>query len=110
MLSSAIVFDLGTGPAVARATASSLVADDGRRIASIVRAGVAIQAVLGLGAALLIAVGAPLLLDVLRVPAGLQADAHLAMLALAIAMPLVLMTQSLQGVLEGLERFNLIAA
>src|SRR5688572_25186305 len=55
LLSSAIVFDLGTGPAVARATASSLVADDGRRIASIVRAGVAIQAVLGLGAALLIA-------------------------------------------------------
>lgn len=109
MLSYAIVFDLGTGPAVARATAASIVSDDGRRIAAIVRAGMTIQIVIGVCAGLLVAVLAPTLLSLLKVPVVYRDDAQLALYALAVCLPVVLITQSMQAVLEGLERFDLIA-
>ncbi len=109
LLSYAIVFDLGTGPAVARATAASLVHDNGRRIAAIVNAGMIIQIVLGLVAALAIALLMPVLPDLLKVPGEFRTDAINALYALALTMPLVLLAQSQQAVLEGLERFDLIA-
>lgn len=109
LLSYAIVFDLGTGPAVARATAGSLVSDEGRRIRTILRAGITIQIMLGVAAALLIATLAPTILTLLKVPAVYRQDAHLALFALAAAVPLVMIAQSQQAVLEGLERFDIIA-
>jgi O-antigen/teichoic acid export membrane protein len=109
MLSYAVVFDLGTGPAVARAAASSLARDEGRRIAAILKAGITIQLALGLGAALLLVAVAPFLIELLKVPVPFRADAKLAVFAVALALPIVLITQSQQGVLEGLERFDLIA-
>ena len=109
MLSYAIVFDLGTGPAVARAAASSLVKDGGRRIGAIFKAGIVIQILLGTIAALAITWLAPTLLELLKVPPGLRREASLALYALALAFPLVLIAQSQQAVLEALERFDLIA-
>ncbi|MGQ0813460.1 MAG: flippase [Gemmatimonadota bacterium] len=109
LLAYALVFDLGTGPAVARATAASLVTDGGKRIGAIVRAGITIQVLLGVTAAVLVAGFAPRLLDLLRVPVTFQPDATLALYALAAALPVVLIAQSHQAVLEGLERFDIIA-
>lgn len=109
MLSYAIVFDFGTGPAVARATAASLVRDGGRRIAALFRAGVMMQLVLGVVGALLIVLLAPVLLELLSVPRIFRADARLALSAVALTLPIVLIGQSQQAVLEGLERFDLLA-
>lgn len=108
-LSYAIAFDLGTGPAVSRATASSLAKDGGVRIAAIVKAGMAIQTVLGTITALVIAAFAPTLIALIKVPHEFRHDATLALYALALTLPFVLLTQSQQAVLEGLERFDLIA-
>ena len=109
VLSYAIVFDLGTGPAVARATAASLVHDQGRRIAALFRAGALIQLSLGVLAGALLALLAPQLLELLKVPIAYRADAQRALYAVALALPVVLMGQSLQAVLEGVERFDWIA-
>ena len=109
LLSYAIVFDLGTGPAVARATAASLATDAGRRIAAILRAGLTIQIGLGIAAGLIIAGFAPNLLTVLRIPESLHQDATRSTYVVAAALPVVLVAQSFQAVLEGLERFDLIA-
>lgn len=109
MLSYAIVFDLGTGPAVARATAASLVKDKGQRIAAIVRAGMSMQIALGLVVALTLALLAPIVIRLLNVPPAFTHETTLAIYALALAVPVVLIAQSQQAVLEGLERFDLIA-
>ena len=109
VLSYAILFDLGTGPAVARATAASIVRDEGRRIAAAFRAGITLQVGLGLFSAALILLLAPALIDVLKVPAQYQEDARAALSVVALTLPIVLVAQSQQAVLEGLERFDLIA-
>lgn len=109
LLSYAIVFDLGTGPAVARATAASLATDAGRRIGAILRAGLTIQIALGMLAGVMVAAFATALLKMLNVPASLTTDATQTAWVIAAALPVVLIAQSFQAVLEGLERFDLIA-
>jgi O-antigen/teichoic acid export membrane protein len=109
MLSYGIVFDLGTGPAAARAAASSLVQDGGRRIAAIFKAALTIQIGLGATAGLGIALLAPALLDLLNVPNVFRAEARDALYVLALTLPLVLIAQSQQAMLEAVERFDLIA-
>ena len=109
MLSYAIAMDLGTGPAVARATAASLVHDNGARIAAIVRAGATIQLILGALAGILLFIFRAQLVHLIKVPAAFSADAQLAVAVLALAMPVALLAQSQMAVLEGLERFDLIA-
>ncbi|MGQ0560239.1 MAG: flippase [Gemmatimonadota bacterium] len=109
MLSYAVVFDLGTGPAVARATAASLVQDQGARIGAIVRAGMSIQIGLGVAAAAGLVLFATLLIRLLNIPVAFQRETILAIYALAAGLPVILMAQSQQAVLEGLERFDLIA-
>jgi O-antigen/teichoic acid export membrane protein len=109
LLSSAVLFDLGTAPAVARGTAASIVTDQGRRIRAILRAGIVMQLALGAFTALVIALFAAPLLALLNVPHAYRADGVLALYALALCMPTVMIAQSQQAVLQGLERFDLIA-
>jgi O-antigen/teichoic acid export membrane protein len=109
LLSYAIMFDLGTGPAVARAAAASLVREQGRRIAAIMNAGMLIQLVLGVLALLIIAGLAPVLPRWLKVPPAYHVDATNSLYALALTLPFVLLAQSQQAVLEAIERFDLVA-
>jgi O-antigen/teichoic acid export membrane protein len=108
-LAASIVLDLGTGPAVARASAASLVRNDGARLRAILRAGILLQVCLGITAALLLILIAPWLVRVLRIPDGLRPDALASIYPLALTLPIVLIAQSYQGVLEGLERFDILA-
>lgn len=109
LLSYTILFDFGTGPAVARAVASSVARDHGTRIRAIAVAGAGIQLVLGaIGAILLLALSTQLL-GWLNVPSQFMNEGRLSLYALALAVPVVLLTQSQQGMLEGLEKFDVIA-
>lgn len=109
LLSYTILFDLGTGPAVARAVSASIAQDSGSRIRAIAKAGAAIQLLLGaIGAGLIVAL-TPVLMDWLNIPPQYHTDGRLTLYALALAVPIVLLGQSQQGVLEGLERFDIIA-
>jgi O-antigen/teichoic acid export membrane protein len=109
LLSYTILFDLGTGPAVARGVSASIAQDNGSRIRAILRAAALIQLSLGLIGALLIVGLTPHLLDWLNIPPVYRADGRLTLYALALAVPVVLLSQSQTAVLEAMERFDIVA-
>ncbi len=100
------VFDLGVGRALTRLVAARLA--EGRppaEVAGAVLTGLLMLLALGLAAGLACAAGAWAYAGLLDLPAPLQAEARGALLAIAVAAPLVLVNAGLWGVLAAHQRF-----
>src|SRR5262249_17799292 len=78
------------------------------RVFDLVWAAIKIQAAIGLLGALVLACVAWHLAGWLNIPADLTADARLSFVFLALAVPLILLSGILRGVLEAGERFDLV--
>jgi O-antigen/teichoic acid export membrane protein len=102
--------DLGLGRAATKFVAGML--GDGRRdeIARVVWSSLALQAVLGLAGAALIAALAPLIAaDVLRIADPvLLGETRSTLVVVALGLPLVLLSGTFSGVLEAHQRFDLV--
>jgi O-antigen/teichoic acid export membrane protein len=104
------LLDVGLGRAGTRFLARSLAAGDGGA-AEMFWTVTALAAGVGVaGAVVLLGVAAPLVNDVLRVPADLAAESRSAFRALAAAVPLAIVVPTLLGALEAQRRFDLVAA
>ncbi len=93
------LFDLGLGRLLAQQVARAWQLGQYRRCGALAGSGLAMLAVLGLLAALLMAAAAPVLAPVLggELPAG---EVHQAIVAMAVATPAALLGAGLRGVLE----------
>lgn len=102
--------DLGLGRAATRFVAGMIGDDRGSEIGRVVWSSVALQALLGLAGAVIIAVLAPVIAaDVLRITdAALLAETRTTLLVVAVGLPLVLLSGTISGVLEAHQRFDLV--
>jgi O-antigen/teichoic acid export membrane protein len=104
------LLDVGLGRAGTRFLARSL-GSVGSDAADTFWTAVALAVAVGLaGAGILLAVAAPLVQDLLHVPAGLMAETRSAFKLLALAVPLAILGPTLLGALEAQRRFDLVAA
>jgi O-antigen/teichoic acid export membrane protein len=102
------LFDLGLGRATTRFVSEARGAGRHDEVPRIITGALALQLLLGSAAAALLAMGAPLLAaHVLAVPPDLEPETLVAYRVLALALPGVLLTGSLRGVLEAAGRFDL---
>ena len=105
------LLDVGLGRASTRFLSRSLGENEGRATADTFWSVTAMAAAIGaVGAAVLLALAAPLVQHLLRVPPGLVADSIAAFRALAAAVPFVILLPTLMGALEAQRRFDLVAA
>ena len=109
ILAYATLFDFGIGRAVARATASAAGRGQTGNIPRVFRAAIRMQLVVGVVAGAALFIAAPFIPHVLQIPPALVSDAKMAIYAVALSLPVLLIIQSEQGVLEGLERFDVVA-
>jgi O-antigen/teichoic acid export membrane protein len=104
------VLDLGIGRALTREVARRL-SGDGEPVEALVSTFLAILALLGLvGGIALLGLASVLVTDVLEVPAALEGEATRACRLLAVAIPVVMVTTGLRGILEAHQRFDLVNA
>lgn len=104
-------FDLGLGRAATKHVAEALARRNGGAVARVVCTVIVAQTLLGLAGALALVLLTPALVKaVLHTPPELQNDAAAMMYVLAAAVPVVLLTASLSGVLEACQRFDLVNA
>jgi O-antigen/teichoic acid export membrane protein len=101
------LFDLGLGRALTQQLASSLARGQAKTAGALVGTALALMAGLGLVAGALLAVGAPWAIDLVRgVP---ERDELLrAALWIALAMPAIVLTSGLRGVLEARSAFGVV--
>jgi O-antigen/teichoic acid export membrane protein len=100
------LFDLGIGRALTKLVAEKLAASDVETLPRLVWTGLALMLGLGVIAALVIALGARWLVEsALKIPFALQPEAVTAVRVLAWAVPLVVTSAGLRGVLEAQGRF-----
>jgi len=104
-------FDMGLGRALTQAVASRLGTEPAQRIARLAWTGLALMLVFSIIGASAVAALAPWLVQsVLRIPAELQAESSWAFFWMALAIPAVVLTAGLVGILTALQRFFLINA
>ncbi len=105
------VFDLGLGRATTKHVAEALGRGDQEGVSRIVSTVATAQIVLGVVGSVIMAALTPLLVArVLKVSVDLRADATAVLYLLAGALPLILLSASLSGVLEAAQRFDLVNA
>lgn len=105
------LFDLGIGRAVTHAAADNISRDDHAGTAALLWTALGLLVPLGFVGSLLLYVVSPwLTVDVLGIPAALQAEVVLTFRILAIAIPFVAVTAVLRGVLEARQMFGVINA
>ena len=103
------LFDLGIGRALTQLVAERLGADDENGIPSLVWTAMLLMLGLGLAGAVALAALSPLLVkSTLKIPDWLQDDVLSACYVLAVAIPLVVSTAGLVGVLAAKQRFDLV--
>jgi O-antigen/teichoic acid export membrane protein len=106
-----VFLDMGIGRATAKYTADALGRGRDDEISATVWTAVSAQAAIGLAAAAVLAAVAPLLVgEVLRVPPPLVGEGTRVFLLVALAVPPMILTASLRGVLEAAQRFELVNA
>src|ERR1700730_12593700 len=104
------VFDLGLSRATTKFVAEAISRKEYQKIPSLVCTSLSFQLVLGLLGGALLAGSSPLLAErILKIPIALITEAKIALLFLAMAVPIVLITNSLRGVLEAAQSFDLIS-
>lgn len=105
------LFDLGIGPATTKFVAELLGKGEIEKLPEVVWTALGTQTLFGVAAGVLLALGAPLLVDrLLKIPADLHPQAHLMFLILAFALPVDFATGSMRGVLAASQRFDLLNA
>lgn len=105
------IFDLGLGRATSKYVAEALGKGEEDRILSLVWTAATIQVVLGiLGALVLIGITPFLVEHLLYIPTELIGEAKTTFYLLALALPIILVSGSLSGVLEAKQRFDLLNA
>jgi O-antigen/teichoic acid export membrane protein len=105
------LMDIGLGRATTRFVADALGRDASPEIPEILWTAAAVQVLMGLlGAALLVAASGPLAREVLEVPPHLEAEVIAGLRWVAVALPAVLLSASLSGLLEAHQRFDLVNA
>jgi O-antigen/teichoic acid export membrane protein len=105
------LFDLGIGPATTKFVAELLGKGEIERLPEMVWTALATQTLFGVVAGILLALGAPLLVDrLLKIPAEIHPEARLIFLILAFTLPVGFATGSMQGVLAASQRFDLLNA
>jgi O-antigen/teichoic acid export membrane protein len=103
------LLDLGLGRATTKFVAEYAAKGDTKRIWDSVTASLAVQAVLGTAGALVLAALVPFLVGhAFRIPPELVPDVKRAFYLLPVAIPVVLLGSSLSGVLQAVQRFDLV--
>src|SRR5258707_8804568 len=101
------LFDLGLGRALTKLVAELLGRGRGREVPPLVWTASGLMAALGVSAASLVWLISPWLVrDALRVPAPLRGEALIAFDLMAIALPFVISTAGLRGIMEAHQRFG----
>ena len=103
------LFDLGLGRALTKMVAELAGQGRDRELSSLCSTGIALVGLLGVVGGLLIAAAIPwsdLWLD--KLPPTLRDEGRGTMMLIALGIPLVVVTASLRGVLEGFQRFKLL--
>jgi O-antigen/teichoic acid export membrane protein len=103
------LFDLGLGKATTKFVSGLLVERDDKKLSGVVWTATLFNSLLGLAGGVVLAAVTPLLVGrVFNIPVSLLDEARSTFYLLAIAVPIVVITSSLRGVLEGLQRFDLV--
>jgi O-antigen/teichoic acid export membrane protein len=104
-------FDLGLGRAAARFIAAALARGATGEVPSILGTALLAESLLGIVAGVAIAAFAPLLvLHVFALPADLEGEGLATLQLIALAVPIVLLSNSLRGSLFAAQRFDLVNA
>ncbi len=105
------LFDLGLGRALTQLVAQELSEGPRGNPLPVVRTGLVLMCVLGLLGSVVVMLIASTLVDaVLKIPASLKAETLYAFYVLAAAIPIVVLTAGLAGVLSAFERFGVLNA
>jgi O-antigen/teichoic acid export membrane protein len=109
LLSYMSLFDLGLSRATTKFVAEAVSTGEHEKIPSLVWTSITLQMALGIFGAALLAGSSHLLAErVFKIPTELMREAENAFLILALAIPIVLITNCLRGVLEAVQRFHII--
>ncbi len=104
------LFDMGIGRALNQQIAACLAREQTDRVPALVRTGTSTLVVLGMLAAVVVALLAPWLVDaVLGIQASLRDEAVTAVLILAASLPAVLLSTGQVAVMEGFQQFRGVA-
>jgi O-antigen/teichoic acid export membrane protein len=109
LLSYMSLFDLGLSRATTKFVAEAVSTGEHHKIPSLVWTSISLQIVLGIFGGALLAGASHLLAErILKIPHELIRQAETAFLFLALAVPIVLISNSLRGLLEALQQFHII--
>ena len=103
------IFDFGLTRATTKYVAELAAAGRHRDVPSVAGTAIAMQVGLGVLGGILLAIAAhPLASRILHVPPELVGEAFACFMILAVAVPIVLLSNSLRGLLEAAQRFDLV--
>lgn len=103
------LFDFGLGRATTKFVAEYKARNETDSLPELIWSSMVFHAVLGVAGGILLAVLTPWLTnDVLNVPNSLLYETRISFYLLAVSVPLVVITASLRGVLEALQRFDMV--
>lgn len=101
------LFDFGMARALTKSVAEHVAAGNLDKIPNIVHSALGLLRWLGLAATLALAAASPWIVDWLNISAAVRDETRVALLALAISLPFVLLSAGWRGVLEAYGRFDL---
>ncbi|WP_353687074.1 flippase [Thermodesulfovibrio sp. 3462-1] len=105
------IFDLGIGRATTKFVAEALGKGEENEIPHLVWIAVTIQVILGIVGALALIGITPLLVErILKIPSDLIGEAKATFYVLALSLPVVFISGSFRGLLEAVQRFDLVNA
>ncbi|MBV9266956.1 MAG: flippase [Acidobacteriaceae bacterium] len=103
------LLDLGLGRATTNAVAECIGRDEKDSLSAVFWLSLLLQSVIGICAATVIFLSAPALASTaLRIPASLRHSALLEFRLIALAVPFIVLSSAFRGVLEGIQRFDLV--
>ncbi len=103
------LFDLGLGRALTQLVAGRLGAEQEKEIPTLAWTGLTLVLILGLIGTLILGLASPWLVqDALNIPRELQPESLHVFYLLALAIPVVIITAGLRGLLEAYQRFDII--
>jgi O-antigen/teichoic acid export membrane protein len=102
------LFDLGLSRATTKFAAEAIGSGDRGQLPSLLGASLSLQSAIGLISGSLLFILSPWVVGLLKIPGNLLIQATLSFRILAFAVPVVLITNCLRGMLEALQRFDLV--
>lgn len=103
------LFDFGLGRATTKFVSEHYARDDTESLPELIWSSVLVNVVLGLiGGVILAAITPWLTQDALNIPDALLGETRVSFYLLAISVPLIVATAALRGVLEAIQRFDLV--